>query len=131
MYFIIKSYIKSRLITERLSNYLSWGKFDTYFYASVVAACSYIGIVIIACFACEKLRFLAKTETGAAIFALAVVECLFLNRRGFYENTKAYLDVADEETIKKERKPIALVVIAMSSVYLIAVLIAVIKFILD
>ena len=66
-----------------------------------------------------------------AIFAVAVVECFILNHKCFYENTKAYLETANEVTIKKERKSSAIVVIGMGSVFLIAVLIAVIKFILD
>lgn len=131
MFFILKSCIKSRLITEKLKKCPTWGKFDTFLNSIVVAGCSYSGIIIISCYVCESMRFLAKSEVGIAIFAVAVVECFILNHKCFYENTKAYLETANEVTIKKERKSSAIVVIGMGSVFLIAVLIAVIKFILD
>ena len=36
IFFVVKSYIKSRLINERLNNFETWGKFETFLKASCV-----------------------------------------------------------------------------------------------
>ena len=131
IFFVVKSYIKSRLINERLNNFETWGKFETFLKASCVAVMSYFGIFMLAVLLFDELSFIPSSVVFVSIVVVAVSESIYLSKIRYYEKTKSYLENADIDTIKKERKPVLIFASSMGSIFLLALLIYLIKGLLD
>ncbi|MDD5816091.1 MAG: hypothetical protein PUD36_07615 [Bacteroidales bacterium] len=128
MMFIVKRAVRLRLLTERIKDIASFGKFFTLLMASGIAFCSYVGLVLLFFHMFDDLRYLIPTSYIANFFLVAaIVVFIVVAKSRYYEETRAYVAALDSADVKRIAKKDTIFVWIWVSMYILSSVITVIK----
>lgn len=117
----------ARLLSERIGNMKSEGRFTTFVSATVLSGFIVMGPIVSLVMAFDCLHFLGGTEIPIAVFAIATIISVVLAKRGFYEKARDYIATLDEKTQKTLHRRYVIILGTATSVYLVAAVILLIK----
>lgn len=120
MIHLIKNVVMFRLLTEKKENAKHEGRFITFMSAAFLTGFSVMGLFILLQFAFDCLRFLASREAVIVVFVITSIISTVLAKRGYYEQTRDYIDTLDVQTLKAMHKRYFIIVGATTSIYFVA-----------